>query len=79
MGYLWTDDIGAGDEPLEVALIGNAILAASMPICQPVGSARIVAAPLDASFISDELGRGEHAAFIGAFVGRLVYDLIGQG
>lgn len=34
---------------------------------------------LDASIISDEGGRGEHASFTGAFVGMLAYDLTGQG
>lgn len=34
---------------------------------------------LDASHISDEGGRGEHASFTGAFVGMVAYDLTGQG
>ena len=34
---------------------------------------------LDASIISDEGGRGEHASFTGAFVGVAAYDLTGQG
>lgn len=33
---------------------------------------------LDASVISDEGGRGEHASFTGAFVGMVAYDLTGQ-
>lgn len=40
---------------------------------QPLGG------PLDASVISDEGGRGEHASFTGAFVGMLAHDLTGQG
>ena len=40
---------------------------------QPIGGA------LDASIISDEGGRGEHASFTGAFVGMLAHDLTGQG
>lgn len=36
-------------------------------------------APLDASVISDEGGRGEHASFTGAFVGMVAFDLTGQG
>ncbi|MGV8984919.1 MAG: glycoside hydrolase family 43 protein [Cypionkella sp.] len=40
---------------------------------QPVGPV------LDASVISDEGGRGEHASFTGAFVGMLAHDLTGQG
>ncbi len=34
---------------------------------------------LDASIISDEGGRGEHASFTGAFVGVVAYDMTGQG
>lgn len=34
---------------------------------------------LDASIISDEGGRGEHASFTGAFVGIVAYDLTGRG
>lgn len=34
---------------------------------------------LDASVISDEGGRGEHASFTGAFVGMVAHDLTGQG
>ena len=33
--------------------------------------------PLDASLISDEAGRGEHASFTGAFVGMLAFDVSG--
>ncbi len=40
---------------------------------QPVGPT------LDASVISDEGGRGEHASFTGAFVGMIAQDLTGQG
>jgi xylan 1,4-beta-xylosidase len=34
---------------------------------------------LDASVVSDEGGRGEHASFTGAFVGVVAHDLTGQG
>ena len=34
---------------------------------------------LDASVVSDEGGRGEHASFTGAFVGMVAFDLTGQG
>jgi xylan 1,4-beta-xylosidase len=34
---------------------------------------------LDASIVSDEGGRGEHASFTGAFVGMFAMDLTGQG
>ena len=40
---------------------------------QPLGPA------LDASIISDEGGRGEHASFTGAFVGMIAFDITGQG
>jgi xylan 1,4-beta-xylosidase len=34
---------------------------------------------LDASLISDEGGKGEHASFTGAFVGVVAHDLTGRG
>lgn len=34
---------------------------------------------LDASVLSDEAGRGEHASFTGAFVGMLAFDTTGKG
>jgi xylan 1,4-beta-xylosidase len=34
---------------------------------------------LDASLVSDEGGRGEHASFTGAFVGMVAFDITGQG
>jgi xylan 1,4-beta-xylosidase len=34
---------------------------------------------LDASLISDEGGRGEHASFTGAFVGMAAFDTSGRG
>jgi len=34
---------------------------------------------LDASVISDEGGKGEHASFTGAFVGMMAFDVTGQG
>lgn len=40
---------------------------------------RPVGPELDASLISDEGGRGEHASFTGAFVGMVAHDLTGQG
>lgn len=40
---------------------------------RPIGPA------LDASLISDEAGRGEHASFTGAFVGMAAFDLTGGG
>jgi len=39
---------------------------------QPIGPA------LDASVLSDEGGRGEHASFTGAFVGMVVFDTSGR-
>ena len=43
------------------------------------GNAQPFGPELDASLISDEGGRGEHASFTGAFVGILAYDMTGQG
>ena len=45
----------------------------------PDTAAQAVGPILDASIISDEGGRGEHASFTGAFIGMLAYDLTGQG
>ena len=47
----------------------------SQPGAEPVA----LGAVLDASLVSDEGGRGEHASFTGAFVGMLAHDLTGQG
>ncbi|MDT1985938.1 MAG: glycoside hydrolase family 43 protein [Planktomarina sp.] len=35
--------------------------------------------PRDASLISDEAGRGEHASFTGAFIGMVAFDTSGKG
>ncbi len=43
------------------------------------GAQQLLGPLLDASVISDEGGRGEHASFTGAFVGMIAYDLTGQG
>lgn len=40
---------------------------------------RKVGPVLDASVISDEGGKGEHASFTGAFVGMIAFDITGQG
>ncbi|TCD14851.1 glycoside hydrolase family 43 protein [Oricola cellulosilytica] len=46
---------------------------------QSGGAWKEVGPALDASVISDEGGRGEHASFTGAFVGMIAFDLTGQG
>jgi xylan 1,4-beta-xylosidase len=46
---------------------------------RPGAASQPLGGPLDASVISDEGGRGEHANFTGAFVGMLAHDLTGQG
>ena len=46
---------------------------------QPAGGLQDIGPTLDASIISDEGGRGEHASFTGAFVGMVAHDLTGQG
>lgn len=43
------------------------------------GNWRPVGPALDASVISDEGGRGEHASFTGAFVGMVAFDTTGAG
>ena len=45
----------------------------------PGGAMHPLGPALDASVISDEGGRGEHANFTGAFVGMIAFDLTGQG
>ena len=42
------------------------------------GEWRKLGPPLDASVISDEGGRGEHASFTGSFVGMVCFDISGQ-
>lgn len=46
---------------------------------QGAGDWRALGPVLDASVISDEGGRGEHASFTGAFVGMVAMDITGQG
>jgi len=46
---------------------------------QPGDALQPLGPELDASVISDEGGRGEHANFTGAFVGMIAFDLTGQG
>jgi xylan 1,4-beta-xylosidase len=46
---------------------------------RPGGNPEPIGDLLDASIVSDEGGRGEHASFTGAFVGMLAHDLTGQG
>jgi len=43
------------------------------------GAWQAIGPVLDASLISDEGGRGEHASFTGAFVGMVGFDITGQG
>ena len=42
------------------------------------GDWQLIGPKLDASLISDEGGRGEHASFTGAFVGMVGFDITGQ-
>jgi len=46
---------------------------------QDGGDWRPIGPALDASLISDEAGRGEHASFTGAFVGLVCFDITGGG
>ena len=43
------------------------------------GEWQVLGPALDASHISDEGGRGEHASFTGAFVGMVAFDTSGSG
>ncbi|MBV8604862.1 MAG: glycoside hydrolase family 43 protein [Pelomonas sp.] len=51
---------------------------ASLQFLYDVGAGWVAAgAPLDASVVSDEGGRGPHASFTGAFIGMLAFDTSG--
>ncbi len=53
--------------------------AAQFDWAQPGANWQPLGPVLDASVISDEGGRGEHASFTGAFLGVVAHDLTGQG
>jgi len=58
--------------------LGMQVDHASMNFSYRVGNDwQTIAHPLDASIISDEAGRGEHASFTGAFVGMAAFDITG--
>ncbi|MFQ1699568.1 glycoside hydrolase family 43 protein [Loktanella agnita] len=71
------DDVPMADGPLEIAVEVNG------PVQQfyyrQSGDWVTFGPALDASVISDEGGRGEHASFTGAFVGMLAFDTSGAG
>jgi xylan 1,4-beta-xylosidase len=66
------------DGPIRLAVVVNG---ASQQFlwAGPDGDFTPLGPQLDASIVSDEAGRGEHASFTGAFVGMVAYDLTGQG
>jgi xylan 1,4-beta-xylosidase len=65
-----------GDIRLEVRVTGPT---QQFYWCPANGNPQPFGPELDASLISDEGGRGEHASFTGAFVGLVAHDLTGQG
>lgn len=69
--------IGIDDGPVELAVDVNE--ARQQFFWRQGGDWQNLGPELDASVISDEGGRGEHASFTGAFVGMLAFDITGQG
>jgi len=72
-----TDPVPLEDGPVELRV---SVDAAAQQFWYRQGGDWVAVGPvLDASVISDEGGRGEHASFTGAFVGMICFDLTGQG
>jgi xylan 1,4-beta-xylosidase len=71
------DPVSIGEGPVRLAV---EVDGATQQFFYSVGDADWLGAGpvLDASVISDEGGRGEHASFTGAFVGVAAYDTSGQ-
>ncbi len=71
------DPVAINDGPIEIAVeVDQAI----QQFHWRQGDTWIALGPeLDASAISDEAGRGEHASFTGAFVGMVAHDISGRG
>lgn len=69
--------VGIDDGPVELAVDVNG--ARQQFFWRQADDWQKLGPELDASVISDEGGRGEHASFTGAFVGMLAFDITGQG
>ncbi len=70
------EPVPLADGPIDLRVSVNG---AAQQFWYAQGGAWIALGPeLDASVISDEGGRGEHASFTGAFVGMVAFDLTGQ-
>ncbi|MDG2451578.1 MAG: glycoside hydrolase family 43 protein [Paracoccaceae bacterium] len=73
----WMPDIiPVADRPVEMRV--DVDHAAQQFLWRQGGDWQPIGAPLDASIISDEGGRGEHASFTGAFVGMHCMDTSGR-
>ncbi len=71
------EPVSAPDGPLRLAVD---VTAASQQFRALIDGTWVDIGPsLDASLISDEAGRGEHASFTGAFVGMFAFDQTGHG
>ena len=68
--------VGLGDDAIELGVEVNGKM--QQFIYRTSGSWQAIGPELDASVISDEGGRGEHASFTGAFVGMFAFDITGQ-
>ena len=73
----WTATIAIPDGPITLMVQVNG--ATQQFHWGQGGAMQAIGPALDASIISDEGGKGEHASFTGAFVGMFAQDLTGQG
>ncbi|MEP2704058.1 MAG: glycoside hydrolase family 43 protein [Roseibium sp.] len=71
------DPIAIADGPIELAV--DVTNSTQQFYWRQGGDWQAFGPDLDASLISDEGGRGEHASFTGAFVGMLAFDTTGLG
>jgi len=69
--------VGLSDGPVELRVVVNG--ATQQFWYRQGGDWTAIGPALDASVISDEGGKGEHASFTGAFVGMVAFDITGQG
>lgn len=65
-------------KPLEMKVTVNGLVQQFFWRSEGERNWRSIGPELDASYISDEGGRGEHASFTGAFCGMIAFDQTGQ-
>jgi len=76
LSFPLTDPVPLPDAEVELAVEVDG--AVQRFFWRGAGAWEPVGPELDASLISDEAGRGEHASFTGAFVGMLAFDTSGR-